>query len=62
MEKEEKKGRGGARKGAGRKKKGDATLYTRIASEALQTLKQLSKSNNMTVGEYITNVLLPLQK
>jgi|GEM_PF-3855174 hypothetical protein len=55
-----KKSWGGARKGAGRKCKGNAPLVTiafRVPSEIKEQLKRLSKAEGKSIGEYITKLL-----
>lgn len=49
--------RGGARKGAGRKKLGKATLYAAIPPNALDELKRRAKNENMLVGDWIVKHL-----
>lgn len=49
--------RGGARKGAGRKKLGKATLYAAIPHDALNELKKRAKSENMLVGDWLVKHL-----
>lgn len=59
MKKDEKKW-GGARQGAGRKKKDNKVLQVYMSETDMLRLKALSKAHKMPVGEYISNVLLPL--
>ncbi len=60
MKKDEKKTWGGARQGAGRKKKDNKVLQVYMGETDMLRLKALSKAHKMPVGEYISNVLLPL--
>ena len=58
MENEDKKGWGGARAGAGRKKKDNGVIYAYMSKESVEKLKALAKSEGLTPGEYIEKHLL----
>lgn len=49
--------RGGARKGAGRKKVGDGVLYCKMPQTAVLEIKRRASEKNMAVGNYIMNIL-----
>ena len=54
---EEKKHRGGARKGAGRKKLNKAVLYASVPKETLLKIKERAKKENKLVGDWLAEHL-----
>lgn len=49
----EKKKRGGARKGSGRKRTGNVSLCIRMPKETVDYIKQKSKEENIPLGSWI---------
>lgn len=60
MDEVKKNTHGGARKGAGRKKVGDAVLYAKLTENSLAKLKSLAKAKGVSVSAYIEQLISEL--